>query len=63
VAELAAARQRVNALETLVRRLACTSQRKDRWEYSYRVMQEARALLAPTWNGTQDPAAKPPQPR
>ena len=48
LAALAAARQRVSALEAFARRVAGTSPRKDRWEHSYRVMQEqARALLAP----------------
>ncbi len=48
LAALATARQRVNALEAFARRVAGTNPRKDRWEHSYRVMQEhARALLAP----------------
>ena len=58
--ELAAARRKVDALETLVRRFAYTSPHKDRWEYSYRVMQEqARTLLGSTQNGARDLAGKP----
>jgi hypothetical protein len=57
LAELAAARRKANALEALVRQLACTSPHKDRWENSYRVMQEhARALLASTENGPRETA-------
>ena len=64
LAELAEARQRVNALETLVRRLACTSPRKDRWELSYRLMQEqARALLGSTGIEARALAEKAIQPR
>ena len=59
LAELAAARQRVHALETLVRRFACTSPRKGLWEYSYRVMQEqARTLLGSTGIETRALAEK-----
>jgi hypothetical protein len=48
LAELAAARRKLDALEALVRRLAYTKPHNDRWEYSYRVMQEqAHALLTP----------------
>jgi len=47
LAELTRARQRGNALEALVRRLACTNPRKDEWEPSYRAFQEqARSMLA-----------------
>ena len=60
LAELATMRRRVDALEALVRRLAHTSPHENRWEYSYRVMQEqARTLLASTQNGTRDLAEKP----
>jgi hypothetical protein len=60
LAELAAIRRKVDALEALVRRLAHTSPHENRWEYSYRVMQEqARTLLASTQNGTRDLAEKP----
>jgi hypothetical protein len=53
-------RRRVDALEALVRRLAHTSPHENRWEYSYRVMQEqARTLLASMQNRTQDLAEKP----
>ena len=59
LAELAAMRRRVDALEAFVRRLAHTSPHENRWEYSYRVMQEhARSLLASTRSGAADPAEK-----
>ena len=59
LAELATMRRRVDVLEALVRRLAHTSPHENRWEYSYRVMQEqARTLLASTQNGTWDLAEK-----
>ena len=52
LADLATTHRKVDALEALVRRLAYTNPHKDRWEYSYRVMQEeARTLLVSTHNG------------
>jgi hypothetical protein len=60
LAELAAARRKADALEALVRRLAYASPHKDRWEYSYRVMQEqARTLLRSMQNGSRDLAGRP----
>ena len=54
--DLAKAHRKIDALEGLVRRLACTNPHKDRWEYSYRVMQgQARALLSATANGAPAP--------
>ena len=45
--QLAVARQRANALEALVRRLAVTNPRKGGWETTYRTMQEqARSILS-----------------
>jgi hypothetical protein len=56
-AELVAAGRKVAALEAVVRRLACTSPRQDRWEEAYRAMQaHARALLASPHNGRCDTA-------
>lgn len=47
LAQLALVRQRANALEAVVRRLACTNPLKDGWEHSYRAMQkQARSTLA-----------------
>ena len=47
LSELDAAHERVDELEAMLRRLACTNPRNDGWENSYREMQAAaRALLA-----------------
>lgn len=55
LADLATTRRKVDALEALVRRLAYTNPRKDRWEYSYRVMQEqARMVLVSTRSEARD---------
>ena len=55
LADLATTLRKVDALAALVRRLAYTSPRKDRWKYSYRVLQEqARTLLASTRKGAPD---------
>ena len=47
LARLEVARRRASALEALTRRLACTNPHKDKWESTYRAMQEqARSTLA-----------------
>jgi plasmid stabilization system protein ParE len=46
LAQAAAAQQRANALEAVVRQLASTTPRKGEWERSYRALQEqARRVL------------------
>ena len=48
LAEAAGARRRADALEALVRRLACTTPREGEWERSFRALQEqARRVLPP----------------
>jgi hypothetical protein len=55
LAQLALARRQANALEVLLRRLACTNPHQDGWERSYRAMQEqARSTLASIGNGAPD---------
>ncbi len=47
LAQLDIARRRANALEALVRRLACTNPRNGGWETTYRTMQEqARSIFS-----------------
>ena len=59
LAQLALARQQANALEVLLRRLACTNPHNDGWERSYRAMQEAaRATLGAMDTGTPDLAGR-----
>jgi len=59
LAQLAEANRQAAALETLVRRLAHTTPRSDRWEHSWRALQEqARAALAVVHNAGPAPAKR-----
>ena len=59
LAKAAAALRRANALESLVRQLACTTPRKGEWERSYLALQDQARRVLPGLT-TQAPDLDPP---
>ncbi len=53
LAQLEAARRRLNALESIARRLAWTKPRDNEWEHSFRVLQDQVRALGLNRSGTE----------